>query len=102
MKLMTNENSHGNQSRPSARSLSITSFFTFPFDFGGEAATVESQGYCVAYGDLSGVAKDVAGGVRGDGVTAFQDAGGTALLELEAQTVEAVALGPEDVLATGG
>ena len=63
---------------------------------------MELQGYRVAYGDLGGVAKDVAGGVGGDSVAAFQDAGGAALFELEAQSVEAVALGAEDAFAAGG
>src|SRR6266566_2716952 len=41
--------------------------------FGGEAAAVELDGYCVAQSYLGGIAEEVAGGVGGDGVAAFQD-----------------------------
>jgi hypothetical protein len=69
---------------------------------GGEVAAVELQGYRVTDGDLGGVAEDVAGGVGGYGVAAFEDAGGAAFVELKAETVQAVALGAEDALAAGG
>jgi hypothetical protein len=53
---------------------------------------MELQGYGVADGYLSGVAEDLACGVGGYGVAAFEDAGGAALFELQAEAVEAVAL----------
>jgi len=44
---------------------------------------MELDGYGVAEGDLGGVTEEVAGGVGGDGVAAFEDAEGAALLELQ-------------------
>ena len=46
----------------------------------------------VAEGDLVGGNEDVAGGVGGDGVAAFEDAERAALLELQEETLEAFAL----------
>jgi len=51
--------------------------------FGGEAAAVELDGYGIAESDLGGVAEEVADGVGGDGVAAFENAQGAALLELQ-------------------
>jgi hypothetical protein len=51
-------------------SLQGMSLVLFPY-FCGEAATVEVNFYGVAYGYLSGVAEDLAGGVGGYGVAAF-------------------------------
>jgi hypothetical protein len=82
--------------------LSLVSFLGLPFDFGGEAAAVQLQAYRVTYGDLRGVTDDVAGGVGGDGVAAFEDASGAALFELQAQSVEAVALDAKDAFAADG
>jgi hypothetical protein len=44
---------------------------------------VELDGDGVAYGDMGGVAEEIAGGVGGDGVAAFEDAQRAALLELQ-------------------
>ena len=44
---------------------------------------MELDGYCVAQSYLGGIAEEVAGGVGGDGVAAFQNAQGAALLELQ-------------------
>jgi len=68
------------------------------FYFGSEAAAVELNGHCVAEGDLGGVAEEVAGGVGGDGVAAFEDAQGAALLELQRQFFEAVAFRAQKAL----
>jgi hypothetical protein len=63
---------------------------------------VEAEGDGVADGDLSGGAEDLAGGVGGDGVAAFEDAEGATLVELEAEAVEAIAFLAESALGTGG
>src|SRR6266850_1905262 len=68
------------------------------FYFGSEAAAVELDGHCVAEGDLGGVAEEVAGGVGGDGVAAFENAQGAALLELQRQFFEAVAFRAQKAL----
>jgi len=68
------------------------------FYFGSEAAAVELNGHCVAEGDVGGVAEEVAGGVGGDGVAAFEDAQGAALLELQGQFFEAVAFRAQKAL----
>ncbi len=57
--------------------------FLFFLNFGGEAAAVELEGDGVAEPNLGGVAEDDAVGVGGDGVAAFKDAQGAALLKLE-------------------
>jgi hypothetical protein len=54
------------------------------FYFGGEAAAVELNGYGVAEGDLIGGAEEVAGGVGGDGVAAFEGFEWAAFFELDA------------------
>ena len=53
---------------------------------------VQADGDGLADCDLGGVAEDCAGGVGGDGVAAFKDAEGAALLELEAEAIEAFAV----------
>src|SRR5260370_10493620 len=60
--------------------------------FGGEAAAVELDGDRVAEGDLGGVAEEVAGGVGGDSVAAFQDLQGAAFLELQRKALPAFTL----------
>ena len=74
----------------------------FAGDFSGQAAAVQAQGYGVADGYLRGVAEDVAGGVGGDGIPAFEDACGAALFQLETQAIEAVPLNAENALAASG
>jgi hypothetical protein len=59
---------------------------------------MELDGYSVAYGDLGGVAKEVAGGVGGDGVAAFKDFEGAAFLELESEPLEVLAFGVKQAL----
>jgi len=59
---------------------------------------VELDGDRVAEGDLGGVAEEVAGGVGGDGVPAFQNFQGTALLELQGEALPAFALGVQESL----
>ena len=51
---------------------------------------------------MGGRAEDLAGGVGGDGVAAFEDAEGVALVELEAEAVKAVALRAEDAFGADG
>ena len=51
---------------------------------------------------MGGVAEDVAGGVGGDGVAAFEDAQGAALFELQAQAVEAFAFCAKQAFGAGG
>jgi hypothetical protein len=69
---------------------------------GEEAAAVEADVYGIAYGYLRCVAQQLAGGVGGYGVAAFQGAEGAALFELEAEAVEALALGAEQAFGAGG
>ena len=57
--------------------------FLFFLNFGGEAAAVELEGDGVAELNLIRRAEDVAGGVGGDSVAAFEDAQGAAFLKLE-------------------
>ena len=52
---------------------------------------MEAEAYGFADGDLCGGTEDLAAGVGGDGVAAFEDAEGAAFLELEAEAVEALA-----------
>jgi len=70
--------------------------------FGGEAAAVEPNGYRVAEDDLGGVAEEVADGVGGDRVAAFENAQGAALLELQGQFFEAVAFRAQQALDADG
>jgi len=63
---------------------------------------VELQGYCVAYGYLGGVAEDVAGGVGGYGVAAFESAQGAAFFELQAETIQPIAFDAEQALGASG
>src|SRR5208282_795615 len=67
-------------------------------DFGGEAAAVELDGDGVAEGDLAGVAEEVAGGVGGDGVAAFEDFQRAALFELQSQPGKLIAPGAQESL----
>jgi hypothetical protein len=66
--------------------------------FGGEAAAMELDGYCLANVDLGGVAEEVAGGIGGDSVAAFENFQGAALLELERQALQAFAFGAQESL----
>ena len=54
---------------------------------------MELDGHSVADLDLGGVAEDLAGGVGGDGVAAFENAKGAAFFKLEGEALEAFALG---------
>ena len=63
---------------------------------------MQAQAYRVADGDLRGGAEDLAGGVGGDGVAAFEDAEGAAFLELEVEAVEALAFLAESAVGAGG
>jgi hypothetical protein len=63
---------------------------------------VEVDVYGVADGYLHGVAQDLAGGVCGYGVAAFQDAEGTALFQLEAEAVQALAFCTEHAFGSSG
>jgi hypothetical protein len=56
----------------------------------------------VADGDFGGAAEDFAGGVGGDGVAAFEDAEGTAFVELKAKAVEALAFVAEAAIGASG
>src|SRR5260370_35022626 len=60
--------------------------------FGGEAAAVELDGDRVAGGECGGGAEEVAGGVGGDSVAAFQDLQGAAFLELQRKALPAFTL----------
>lgn len=63
---------------------------------------MELDVYGVAQGYLRRVAQDVAGGVGGYGVAAFEGAEGATLFELEAEAVEALALCAEQAFGAGG
>src|ERR1700745_4342053 len=64
-------------------------------NFGGEAATVKLERDGIADLDLGGVAEERAGGVGGDGVTAFEDFQRASLFELQGEARQALALGPQ-------
>src|SRR5260370_10908091 len=70
-------------------------------DFGGEAAAVELDGDGVADLNFSRRAEEVAGGVGGDGVAAFEDFQGAAFLELQREALTAFALGAQESLGAG-
>jgi hypothetical protein len=59
-------------------------FICFFFYFGNEMALVETNRDGIAERDLGGVAKNVAGCVGGDSITAGKYAAGTAFFELKA------------------
>ena len=63
---------------------------------------MQTKGHCVAHADLRGRAKNLAIGVGGDRVAAFEYAQGAAFLELEAQTVEALAFVAKGAIGAGG
>ncbi len=56
----------------------------------------------VSHGYLRHIAEEVAGGVGGYGVAAFEGAEGAAFFELEAEAVEALAFGAEQAFGAGG
>ena len=59
---------------------------------------MELDGYGVAELDLCSVLNEVAGGIGGDGVAAFEHAERAALFQLDSQTLEALALGAQEAL----
>ena len=63
---------------------------------------MEVDVYGVADGYLGCVSQDLAGGVGGDGVAAFEDAEGAAFVELEVEAVEALAFLAEGTVGAGG
>ena len=63
---------------------------------------MQAEVYNVTQGRLGGGAEDLAGGVGGDGVAAFENAEGAAFVELEAEAIEAVALLAQRAIGAGG
>src|SRR5579859_915128 len=83
---------------PSQGCLSIGASQFLLLYFRRQTATVELDGNRVANVHLGGVAEEVAGGVGGDGVAAFEDFQRAALFELKSQALEALAFGAQEAL----
>ncbi len=78
--------------------IPLGTYLVLPLNFSGQAATVELDGDVVADLNLIRRAEEVAGPVRGDRVTAFQDFQGAAFLELQGEALPAFALDAEEAL----